>query len=230
MSDTETEAVSISAESASEGGDLQNMQITPEGWREIESGPAPDDGDRAIGLVRYDPPHRYYGRERVELVQWRGIDHRWEPEGVGGVVVALHPLPAPPSSRETARAMLAGPSEPTEPVAWRVKDFGGGSLLFISETAARSAAGRRGSVVEPLYTTSASEIARLNAENADLIHDPVSAACQRLGNTVICRQCGATGLTYGIDTCSAPFDRSCEGFKTVEHAAYGTRRTGDQAQ
>ena len=62
------------------------------------------------------------------------------------------------------------------------------------------------------------------------VHDPVGAACQRFGYTVICQQCGATGISYGADTCEAQPDERCEGFNTIERAAYGTKRTGEQTQ
>lgn len=62
------------------------------------------------------------------------------------------------------------------------------------------------------------------------LHDPIGAACQRLGHTVICQQCGATGISYGAGTCEAQPDERCEGFDTVERSAYGTIRTGEENQ
>jgi len=49
--------------------------------------------------------------------------------------------------------------------------------------------------------------------------NPVNAALDRLATTVICQRCGATGETYGFDTCVAELDERCEGFDTVERMA-----------
>ncbi len=64
----------------------------------------------------------------------------------------------------------------------------------------------------------------------DTTADPAHAACERLGDTVICQRCGATGKSYGFDTCQAALDEWCEGFETVERAAYGTARTNEATQ
>lgn len=51
-----------------------------------------------------------------------------------------------------------------------------------------------------------------------------------LGDRVICQRCGATIETYGFDTCTAALDERCEGFDTVEAAAFGIVRTGEPRQ
>lgn len=40
---------------------------------------------------------------------------------------------------------------------------------------------------------------------------------ERLGDKVICGQCGATLATYA-DNCSAPLDVRCPGFEAIEEA------------
>lgn len=60
--------------------------------------------------------------------------------------------------------------------------------------------------------------------------DHVLAACRALADTVICRRCGATGQTYGPETCTAADDEPCEGFHTIERTAFGAARTGERTQ
>lgn len=59
--------------------------------------------------------------------------------------------------------------------------------------------------------------------------DVVEIALDRLGDEIICRRCGATGRTYDHDTCQAALEERCEGFDTVERAAYGSSRTNEPA-
>lgn len=46
----------------------------------------------------------------------------------------------------------AGPDSPRSPVAWRVKDFADGWILFHTEAEARREAEGAGNLVQPLYT------------------------------------------------------------------------------
>lgn len=47
--------------------------------------------------------------------------------------------------------------------------------------------------------------------------EAVDLTYERLGADVICKACGATAETMG-DTCSAPLDVECEGFRTYDTA------------
>lgn len=68
------------------------------GWQDIDTAPH---GERILADVRYDPPHTYYGSQRVEIGTLDGVG--WAGEGIMGEPVAWMPLPVARSALKDRR-------------------------------------------------------------------------------------------------------------------------------
>ncbi|WP_433950827.1 hypothetical protein [Brevundimonas bullata] len=66
-------------------------------WRDPATAPKEQ---RIMALVTFDPPHRYFGSERVEIGTIDGVG--WCGQGFGGVPTGWLPLPSAPNQAKEA--------------------------------------------------------------------------------------------------------------------------------